>query len=147
MSASDPARAGGEVSPAEPSRAVGKSVEEVVPVLEERAVVGTEAVTTGRVRVATRTHVMEEIAEATLAGETVEVERVAVGRPVSGELPRVRTEGDTTIVPVLEEVLVVEKRLMLKEELRIRRHATAETVRVPVELRHQEAAIERSDEG
>jgi stress response protein YsnF len=35
--------------------------------------------------------------------------------------PEIRTEGDVTILPVVEEVLVVEKRLVLKEELHIRR--------------------------
>jgi stress response protein YsnF len=55
----------------------------------------------------------------------------------------VRTEGDVVIVPVLEEVLVVEKRLVLKEELHIRRDATRENVEVPVTLRKQRAVIER----
>lgn len=39
--------------------------------------------------------------------------------PIDAEVttpPGVRVEGDTTIVPVIEEVLVVEKRLILKEE-------------------------------
>jgi hypothetical protein len=48
-----------------------------------------------------------------------------------------------TIVPVLEEVLFVEKRLVLKEELHIRRQATTETVEVPVTLRKQRAIVER----
>jgi stress response protein YsnF len=69
-----------------------------------------------------------------------------VDRVVS-EAPAVRTEGDVTIVPVLEEVLFVEKRLVLKEELHIRRTATTETVEVPVTLRRQRAVIERVDAG
>jgi stress response protein YsnF len=48
-------------------------------------------------------------------------------------------------VPVLEEVLVVEKRLVLKEELHIRRRATTETVEVPITLRKQRAVVERID--
>jgi stress response protein YsnF len=60
--------------------------------------------------------------------------------------PPVRTEGDVTIVPVLEEVLVVEKRLVLKEELRIRRSRRQETEEIPVRLRKQRAVVERSDE-
>jgi stress response protein YsnF len=48
-----------------------------------------------------------------------------------------------TIVPVLEEVLVVEKRLVLKEELHIRRRVDTESVEVPVTLRKQRAIIER----
>jgi stress response protein YsnF len=44
---------------------------------------------------------------------------------------------------VLEEVLVVEKRLVLKEELHIRRRVETETVEVPVTLRKQRAVVER----
>jgi hypothetical protein len=35
--------------------------------------------------------------------------------------PEIRTEGDVTIAPVVEKVFVVEKRLVLEEELHIRR--------------------------
>jgi stress response protein YsnF len=55
----------------------------------------------------------------------------------------VRTEGDVTILPILEEVLVVEKRLVLKEELHIRRHLARENVEVPVTLRKERAVVER----
>ena len=48
-----------------------------------------------------------------------------------------------TIVPVLEEVLVVETQLVLKEELHIRRQRTTEAVEVPVQLRKQRAMVER----
>jgi stress response protein YsnF len=74
----------------------------------------------------------------------VEVTRVPIARIVE-TAPEIRTEGDLTIVPVLEEVLVVEKRLMLKEELHIRRRAATETVEVPVTLRKQRAIVERID--
>jgi stress response protein YsnF len=57
--------------------------------------------------------------------------------------PAVRTDGDVVIVPILEEVLVVEKRLVLKEELHIRRQVNHEDVEVPVTLRKQRAVIER----
>ena len=52
-------------------------------------------------------------------------------------------KGDVTIVPILEEVLVVEKRLLLKEELRITRHRTTNVTEVAVPLRKQRAEIER----
>jgi Domain of unknown function (DUF2382) len=42
-----------------------------------------------------------------------------------------------------EEVLVVEKRLVLKREIRIRMRATSETVVIPVSLRKQQAEVER----
>ena len=118
--------------------------EEVIPLVEETATVGKRQVVTGRVRVQTVTDTIEEVARANVQRETVEVTRVPVDRMVE-TAPEVRTEGDVTIVPVLEEVLVVEKRLLLKEELHIRRRVEAETVEVPVTLRKQRAVVERTD--
>ena len=54
-----------------------------------------------------------------------------------------RTEGDTTIIPVVEEIIEVQKRLFLKEEIHIRRETTREEVAVPVELRKERAVVER----
>ena len=118
--------------------------EEVIPLVEETATVGKRQVVTGRMRVQTITNTVEELAHADLQQETVEVTRVPVDRIVEAA-PEIRTEGDLTIVPVLEEVLVVEKRLVLKEELHIRRRATTETVEVPITLRKQRAVVERID--
>jgi stress response protein YsnF len=55
-----------------------------------------------------------------LFAEEADIRRVAVNRIVS-EVPQSRQEGEVTIVPVVEEVLVVEKRLLLKEEIHIAR--------------------------
>ena len=118
--------------------------DEKLSLIEEQLVIYKRAVSDGRVRVSTKTEFVTEAAEARLDSENVEVTRVAIGREVS-EAPAVRTDGDVTIVPVMEEVLVVEKRLMLVEEIHIRRVATTEDVSIPVELRKQRASIERDD--
>ena len=118
--------------------------EEVIPLVEETATVGKRELVTRRVRVQTVTDTVEELARADVQRETVEVTRVPVDRVVE-TIPEIRTEGDVTIVPVLEEVLVVEKRLVLKEELHIRRCVETETVEVPVTLRKQRAVVERTD--
>ena len=97
---------------------------------------------TGRVRVSTHTHEREALVDEDLEREHIEIEKVPVGRRID-RVPDVRREGDTTIVPVVEEVLHVERRLMLKEEVRIRRVRTTERHRETVTLRHQEAVITR----
>ena len=74
--------------------------------------------------------------------EEVEVERVPIRRVVDGPVP-IRDEDGTTIIPILEEVLVVEKRLMLKEELHIRKHRVETHQPQRVTLRREEARIER----
>src|SRR3712207_3899375 len=116
--------------------------EEVLPLLEEGLRVEKRNVVTGKVRVRSVVDTVEEIARAELDEERVEVTRVPIDREVTTP-PTVRTEGDVVIVPVLEEVLVVEKRLLLKEELHIRRHVARENFEVPVTLRKQRAVIER----
>jgi len=128
-----------------PDRTDADAPEEmVIPLAEETATIAKREVVTGRVRVRTVVDTAEEMARAMLQTETVEVERVPVDREVDAP-PQVRTEGDTLIVPVVEEIMVVEKRLVLKEELRIRRVTTQEEVEVPVTLRRQRAEVERAD--
>jgi stress response protein YsnF len=116
--------------------------EEIIPLVEENATISKRQAVTGHVRVQTVTDAIEEVAQANVQRETVEVTRVPVDKIVE-TAPGIRTEGDVTIVPVVEEVLVVEKRLVLKEELHIRRRIETETVEVPVTLRKQRAIVER----
>src|SRR5271154_3020646 len=99
--------------------------ETVIPLLEEELSVAKRVVETARVRVSRITHDHEQIVEEMLQHEKVEVERVPVGRPVDA-MPSIRQEGDVTIIPVVEEVLKVERRLVLKEEVHIRRIKTTE---------------------
>lgn len=53
----------------------------------------------------------------------VEVERVPVGRVID-EIPPVEGDADHTIIPSVEETVVVERKLLLREELHIRRWTT-----------------------
>ncbi|MCJ2072767.1 YsnF/AvaK domain-containing protein [Methylobacterium sp. J-030] len=123
--------------------AVGEEV--VLPLVEETARIEKRTVETGRVRVSTRTETVDQVLRESLRSDTVEVTRVPVDRTLSeGEVPpAVREEDGVTIIPVLEEILVVEKRLVLKEELHIRRSSADEDVEVPVTLRRQRAVVER----
>ena len=128
--------------PDQPVSQVTSSKAEVIARAEEEVRLDKRMVTTGKVRVRTIVDVETELAKATLDGETVEVTRVPVDRIVD-QAPGIRVEDNVTIIPVLEEVLVVEKRLVLKEEVHIRKLATTEDVEVPVELLKQHAVIER----
>ena len=116
-----------------------------IALAEETAKVTLREAETGRVRVTTRTEVSTEVIRQELQGMTAEVVRVPVDRTLEpGETPPApRTEGDVMIIPIFEEVVVVEKRIVLKEELHITQRVTTETVEVPVELRKQRASVER----
>ncbi|WP_404290103.1 YsnF/AvaK domain-containing protein [Microvirga sp. RSM25] len=115
---------------------------EVIARAEEEVRLDKRMVTTGKVRVRTIVDVETELAKGTLDGETVDITRVPIDRIVD-QAPGIRVEDNVTIIPVLEEVLIIEKRLVLKEEVHIRKLATTEEVEIPVELRKQHAVIER----
>ncbi|MBF0305023.1 MAG: YsnF/AvaK domain-containing protein [Alphaproteobacteria bacterium] len=113
-----------------------------IPLAEERATVAKRTVTTGTVRVAKTSERRERRIEEPLRIEEVEVDRVAIGEWVDGPMPT-RQEGDTTIVPVIEEVAIVQKRLRLVAEVRITRRVRFETFSQAVELRATDVAVER----
>ena len=115
---------------------------ETLRLWEEQVSFDRERVETGRVRVRVVTHEREETLEIPLTTERVEVERVPIGREIDAMPPR-RQEGDTTVVPVVEEVVVLQRKLVLREELRFRLVRTTEQHRENVVLRRQEAVIER----
>jgi uncharacterized protein (TIGR02271 family) len=114
----------------------------VLSVLAEALDVRTRPVETGRVRIHKTVQAREVLVDEPLLREEVAIERVPVNRVVEGPIP-VRYEGDTMIVSVLEEVLVVKTRLLLTEELRITRRRTETHQPVPVTLRREDVTIER----
>lgn len=113
----------------------------VVPAIEEELDVRKRKVGTGGVRVTKKVYEREELVDQPLLAQEVDVERVPINRLVESSVP-IRYEGDTMIVPVLEEVLVVEKRLMLKEELRITKRQSETHQPQRVILRREEAIVE-----
>lgn len=113
-----------------------------IPLVEERLSVSKREVESGRLLVHVTVAEREEVVAQELSRDDVEIERVSRNVPIS-ELPRVRLEGSTTIVPVVEEVLVVEKRLMLVEEIYIRRRSEIERHETSVTLKTEHAKIDR----
>jgi stress response protein YsnF len=55
----------------------------------------------------------------------------------------VRQEGDTLIVPLVEDVLVLEKRLVLREEVRVTKKRRQVRSPQQVILRREEVIVER----
>ena len=120
---------------------------DVLQIFEEVARIEKCDVVTGRVRVATHSETLNHTVRETLDEQTVEVSRISVDRMLlPGEaVPQIRTEGDVTVIPMMEEVLVVEKRLMLREELRIRRRVETGVFEQTVPLLRQSAVIDHLD--
>jgi uncharacterized protein (TIGR02271 family) len=114
----------------------------VVPVTVEEVDIRKRQWETGGVRVEIGVREREELVDEPLVRQEVSVERVPINQVVEAP-PAVRQEGNTTIVPVLEEVLVVEKRLVLKEEVRITKRTFEAHEPQRVLLRTEEPRIER----
>jgi stress response protein YsnF len=115
-----------------------------IPLVEERLVTSKREVETGRVKVRTLVDEQETLVRETLRHATVEVERVPVEREIDA-VPPVREEDGVTIIPVVREMLVVEKKLILAEEIRLRRCTREEEYAQPVLLKSQRAVVEREE--
>jgi uncharacterized protein (TIGR02271 family) len=115
----------------------------VLPVVEERLKIDRQTIETGVLRIHKRVREREEIVKEPVIVDEVEVERVPINRFVD-EAPPVRYEGDVTIIPLVEEVLVLEKRLKVTEEVRVFRKQRTMESNQPVTLRSEYVNVERA---
>jgi uncharacterized protein (TIGR02271 family) len=115
----------------------GSERETTIPVIEEVAYLGKDVVESGKVRISKRVKEREELIDVPLIQEDVIVKRVPKGEPVASA-PAVRQEGDVTIFSVVREEVIVQKRLVLVEELHVRKQV--------VETRHAQSITLRSEE-
>ena len=112
-----------------------------IPVAAEELAIGTRTVDTGRGVRIHKTVVEQPVTiDEALGHDEVEVRHVAVDRIVApDEVPTTRHEGDTLVVPILEEVLVVERRVRIKED-----RFLAQQITLPP-LVEQQAIVARLD--
>jgi uncharacterized protein (TIGR02271 family) len=114
----------------------------VIPVVAEELTVEKRQVTRGTVRIHTRVETREEVVDEPLRREEIAVERVPVNTLVEGEAPMPHYENEVFVIPILEEVLVVQKRLLIKEEVRVTRRRTTISKPQQVTLRREVVEIE-----
>src|SRR5215472_7462043 len=114
----------------------------VVPLYQEQASVTKRRFVTGRVKVSRVTHQSEKLLIETLAQQRVKIDRIPIGKLINA-VPKIREKGDAIIIPIVEEIPVVEHRLVLMEEVWVRRIRSKENHRQRVMLRCQEAVITR----
>jgi uncharacterized protein (TIGR02271 family) len=114
---------------------------------EEELVPHTEMREAGRVRIRKEVEEVPRVLDVEAAREQVAVEHVPVGQVVPEKRAPWR-EGDFLIVPVYEEQVEVVKRLVLREQLRIRLETTTEAHRITESVLRERVVIEDStDEG
>jgi len=118
--------------------------EVVIPVVSEELHVDAVPVQTGSVRVTKRVYSHDELIEQELRTGKVEVKRVRVDRPVDGPQAVVRS-GNTLVIPVVSEVLKVERIWVVTEEIYITQTEERKTVNEAVSVNREEVEIERLD--
>ena len=116
-----------------------------MPIVEEQLSVTRDRVATGTVRVDKRVERRVHHIDEPVVRERFEVEHKRVDRIVD-RAPEIRHEGDVLIIPLLEEVLIVEKRLVVREELHVKRVRELSRVQQDVTLETEHANVERIDD-
>ena len=119
--------------------------ERTIPLWQERLDVTKVDAVTDQLRVSTHVDTREVLVEGDVERTNLTVDRIAVDREVTAA-PEPRQDGDTLIVSVVEERLVIEKRLFVIEELRITRTSTTQHVAIPETVRTMRATVERADQ-
>lgn len=113
-----------------------------VSLIEERLKIDVRQVETGTVQVHKKVISEEVTQEVPVVSEEIGIEHKPINQYVES-VPAIRVEGDTTIISVVKEVLVVKKRLMLVEELHITKKQIASTAIVTETLRKEAIEINR----
>ncbi|TPE46062.1 YsnF/AvaK domain-containing protein [Pontibacter mangrovi] len=126
-----------------PPPATRQSEAETIPVVEEQVQIGKREVETAKVHISKKVH--EELKDIDIPSmhEEVEVERVAFNKLVDEAPAPVRYEGDKMIISVLKEEVVMQKRLVLVEELHVTKKQVENHRTEKIPLRKEEINIER----
>jgi uncharacterized protein (TIGR02271 family) len=109
---------------------------------EEELAAGTREREAGQLKVRKRVRTDRESIEVPTRHEEVSVERV----PVEGEASEAEIGEDEVSVPVTEEEVVVGKRPVVKEEVRIRKDVVEDTEVVEEDVRREEVEVEDETE-
>ena len=105
---------------------------------EEELAAGTREREAGQLKVRKRVRTDHEHIEVPTRHEEVSVERV----PVEGEASEAEIGEDEVVVPVTEEEVVVSKRPVVKEEVRVRKDVVSDTETVEEDVRREEIDVE-----
>jgi uncharacterized protein (TIGR02271 family) len=109
---------------------------------EEELVAGTREREAGSMRIKKRVRTDRERIEVPTRHEEVTVARV----PVEGEATEAQIGEDEVSVPVTEEEVVLDKRAVAKEEVRVRKEAVEDTEIVEEDVRREEVDVEDATE-
>jgi uncharacterized protein (TIGR02271 family) len=120
--------------------------DQVVQVLREHLSVHKSIVDNGGVRLTKRVHADVVEIDEPLSVDAVKLTRVPIGREVEGPV-EIRYEDGVTIIPVVEERLVIRRQRILVEEIHLARSTHIRRVPQSVTVRREEVMVERQRPG
>ena len=112
----------------------------IIPVIEEQLKIETKVIETGKIQITKHLKEHDEIINIPLLHEEHLIEHATMNVFVDN-MPSVRQEGDTMIIPVLKEVIV--KRIFLVEEIRITKKTVQTNAQETITLKQEEVTINR----
>lgn len=115
----------------------------VIPVIEEEVTIEKHIVPTGKVNITKRVREQEEIVDVPTYKGEVNVNRVPVNTFVEKH-PPIRHEGDTMIIPIVQEQIVMVKKLLLVEELHVQNRVIESHYSQTVTLLKEEVEVTRT---
>jgi uncharacterized protein (TIGR02271 family) len=115
----------------------------VVPLIEEELKVNKSWAQAGEVVLRKVVSTSTEEVPVELGYEEVQVDRVAVNRELGeGETAGPRQDGDVWVIPVVREELVVLKRRVVTEEIRVTKHRATREETIREEVRREDLKVE-----
>jgi uncharacterized protein (TIGR02271 family) len=122
-----------------------KNTSSYLPVMHEKVNVGKTIIEKGRLKISKVVKEESEVLNLPVTTEQVHIKRVPVNKIVENIPEPVRYEGNAMIIPVLQEVTVIEKKLLLVEEIHVTKTSVSSEETKEIKLRKEEINIERSD--
>ena len=117
-----------------------------IPVIEEKVRVRRRKVEIGRIAIVKKVESREEVVDEPTIAHEYRIERVPINKTIDAPAP-IRRHGATTILPVMEEILVVKKQLVLREEVRITRVRTEHRNPRRITLRRETVEVRQTRRG
>ena len=117
---------------------------DTIPVFGENVSVQMKEVVTGKINIRKSVHEEVQTVNTPVVRDEYEIARIPVHSTVLQAPPEpVRHEGDTMIIPVVREIIVVEKRYEVIEEIHIRHHKTESISTQQITLKKEQVHINR----
>jgi uncharacterized protein (TIGR02271 family) len=116
---------------------------QIIPVIQEFMTVDKEMVDTAKVYITKRSDIKDATVNIPLVREGYTIERRPVKNKIFEKAPETRYEGENIIISVVQEILVIEKRYEVIEEVHVIKTRTETPHIQQVPLMKEEVIVER----